>query len=299
MDVIDRLKSLLPPHTAAALEKRRAAVREVRLRAGMPAQLVAFDGDALCSEIISAEKLRNILAALMDFSLYSRENELAQGFFTLSDGSRAGVCGRVSGAGSDGARLTDIGSICVRIARPRQGSADALMSTIDPGDGVRSTLIISSPGMGKTTLLRDVARQLSVRGRNVVVADERHELAACRQGVPTIDVGPRTDVMDGCAKRVAIRLLVRGMAPDVIVTDEIGDAGDAEALADAARCGVAVVASAHARSFDDLIHRPELSSILDKGVFEYVALLAGAPGRISEIRRLGAEGGRTPVWERA
>ncbi|MCL1963998.1 MAG: stage III sporulation protein AA, partial [Firmicutes bacterium] len=150
-----------------------------------------------------------------------------------------------------------------------------------------SALIVSPPGLGKTTMLRDAGRALSLRGHAVAMVDERSELAACVGGVPTLDLGPNTDVLDGCPKAEGMRLVLRAMAPRVIVTDEIGHAGDAEAVLDAARCGVAVLASAHGRDYHDLEVRPMLSALLGARVFARIAAL----DRIGHIGAVyGAEG---------
>ena len=295
METMDRLKALLPEQAALEIEIHRNELREIRLRAGYPAQLVFGSEDRLAGEAISKDSLHHILAALMDFSVYSHECELGQGFFTLTDGSRAGVCGRIAFCGNGPATLSDISSLCIRIARRLRGCADPLMPVLLRGDLLRSLLIISSPGRGKTTLLRDVARQLSERGFNVAVSDERYEIGACPD-LTKADLGPRTDVLSGCPKHAAISLLLRTMAPDVIVTDEIGDVRDAQALADASRCGVAVIATAHAAGISELNRRPGLRSALETGIFGNVVLLGDPPGTIKDIRRFGGLEGGEPIW---
>ncbi len=295
METLKRLAALLPEDAARLMEERAGGITEVRLRAGRPVQLVWVGGEALRGEPLSADGLRRIAAALMDYSYYARESELNQGFFTMNDGSRVGVCGRMACDGGEW-RLTEIGSACVRVARPVPGCADALMEVVDGPRGLRSTLILSRPGMGKTTLLRDVARQLSESGRRVGLADERHELAACRMGAPTLDVGPRADVVDGGPKPRAIAALIRAMAPEAIVADEIGGLGDARALAEAARCGVAVVASAHAEDFDEALGRAALREALLGGTIRNVVLLGDRPGEIRQIRCLDGGGG---AWKSA
>ena len=296
MALADRLAALLPRDAAALMEAHGARVTELRLRAGRPAQVVWPGGEAMSGESIDAEALRRLLAALMDYSVYARQDELDRGFFTLADGSRVGVCGRMF-AGAGGPRMGEIGSVCIRVARALPGCADGIMGWIMGGGLPESALLASPPGLGKTTLLRDAARQLSEAGFNVGLADERHELAACHMGAPTLDVGPRTDVADGCPRDEAVRRLLRSMAPDVIVADEVGGPGDAEALADAARCGVAVLASAHGGSFDALEARPCLRSMLDGATFGRVMLLGPRPGAVREVwRREWKEG--MPVWTR-
>jgi hypothetical protein len=162
----------------------------------------------------------------------------------------------------------------------------------------RSMLLLSPPGMGKTTMLRDIARQLSDGGMSVGIADERHELAACHMGLPTLDIGVRTDVMDGCPKALAIARMLRGMAPQVIVADEIGGEDDARALADAVRCGARIVASAHALGLEAALCRPNLRTVLDGGIVDIIALLGPRPGLVEGVwHRDRGEG--VAAWRRA
>lgn len=258
-------------------------VTEVRLRAGRAAQFRGPRGDRF-GEIVGVERLRAALSELADHSLHAREAELREGFFTMADGSRVGVCGRLICEGGRASGMASVGSVCVRISREVPGAADGFYPYLfDEGNrALRSALIVSPPGMGKTTALRDAARRLSNDGFDVCIADERHELAACVDGVPTLDVGPRTDVMDGCPKHIAVARLVRAASPQVIVTDEIGGPEDAEALADAVRCGARLLASAHAGSVEQLTRRKDVPV----EVFDILVLLGGAPGNVVEIRNL-------------
>ena len=137
--------------------------------------------------------------------------------------------------------------------------------------------------MGKTTLLRELACALSRAGAQVAIADERGELAACVRGVPQLDVGPCTGVMDNMGKAAAVRLLTRSMAPDVIVSDEIGGEADAAALLDARRCGVQVLCSAHAAGFAQAKRRPALEPLLRAGVFDRIVVRGGRVGRIAAV----------------
>ena len=273
MKTMDRLRELLGDVPEDALE--------VRVRAGRAVQFRCMNGESFGS-MMEAERLPGLLAALADHSLHAREAELRQGYFTMADGCRVGVCGRLIWDGDKVTGMGEIGSVCVRICREIDGAADGFYDAMFEDGRLLSTLIVSPPGMGKTTALRAAARRLSEDGYNVCIADERHELATCVNGVPTLDVGPRTDVMDGCPKRIAIMHLLRAASPRVIVTDEIGEARDAEALSEAARCGVTVLASAHADSFEALKRRKNVST----EVFSVGILLGDTPGRVKEIRRL-------------
>ena len=273
MRTLERLEALLGALPSGLLE--------ARLRSGKPVQYHCADGDHF-GEVIPPERLRAILAALADHSLYAREAELKQGYFTMDDGCRVGVCGRLVCDGERPTAMTDIGSLCVRVCREIRGASDGFYDALFEDGRLHSALIVSGPGLGKTTALRDAARRLSEDGYNVCIADERRELAACALGVPTLDVGPRTDVMDGCPKHVAVTRLLRAASPEVIVTDEIGDRRDAEALAEAARCGVRILASAHAGSLEQLLARKNVC--LD--VFELAVLLGDRPGQVKAIHRL-------------
>ena len=291
METVRRLAALLP-EAEEILLRRAEEIREVRLKIGQPIRLVGEGFQEYAGAPLLRDRLREILSALMEFSLHTREAELNQGFFTLEDGCRVGVSGRLVGEGAD-MRLTDIASACVRIAREVRGCADALVPLTLAGDHLNSMLICSSPGFGKTTCLRDLARQLSVLGFRVCVADERHELAACRQGVPTLDLGPCSDVMDGGPKARVMGLLLRSMGPEVIVTDEIGGLEDAAAVVEARRCGVAVLASAHGDGLEDLRRRPGFEKLLESGVFDIAVHLGGRVGQIRKVTRLDgiAKGG--------
>lgn len=273
MRTLERLEALLGALPGGLLE--------VRVRAGRPVQYRCTDGDRF-GEIIPPDRLKTILAALMDHSLYAREAELKEGYFTMDDGCRVGVCGRLLCDGDRPTAMTDIGALCVRVCREIRGACDGFYGALFDGDSLRSALIVSGPGLGKTTALRDAARRLSEDGYNVCIADERRELAACAMGVPTLDVGPRTDVMDGCLKHIAVMRLLRAASPQVIVTDEIGDRRDAEALQEAARCGVRILASAHAGSIEQLAARRNVC--LD--VFDLAVLLGDMPGQVKAIHML-------------
>jgi stage III sporulation protein AA len=151
-----------------------------------------------------------------------------------------------------------------------------------------SMMIVSPPGLGKTTLLRDIARSLSMMGFSVSIVDERSEIAACVHGVPTLDVGPNTDVLDACPKAAGIPILLRAMSPQVIITDELGGPSDALAISEAKRCGVCVIASAHATDVSNAKDRPALREALNANIFDFVVTLR-ALGEIGEIVRGNGE----------
>jgi len=285
---IRNLAAFLPGEAAARVIAEGDQINEIRLRAERPVQFVYASGDVFLKEIISAQQLRRIAVAMMEHSYYAREGELAQGFFTMKNGFRVGVCGSFAEKQPGVFSMRAISSLCIRVARAVPGCAEDIAARM-AAEHMKSTLILSRPGMGKTTLLRDTARLLSEDGHAVGIADERHEIAACRDGVPTMDVGPRTDVVDGCPKSQAIMHLIRTMSPQVIITDEIGSRKDADAIREAVRMGVAIAASAHASSFEEF-ESGSLGMLAREGLFPLAFLLDGEPGKIAGIRRYDRRG---------
>lgn len=234
-----------------ALNARETAeAREVRLRANKQTMIRLQTGSrSLCK--MTSVQIKDCTSAMLGHALHARGRELREGFVTLPGGHRAGLCGRAAA----GEGLVEIASVCIRIAREIYGAADALLPLLLNGNKARSTLLLSPPGRGKTTVLRDAVRQISNMGLQIGLADERSELAACEHGVPQLDVGENTDVMDGCTKAHALHALLRGMSPDVLVADEIGGEEDARAIEQAMRCGVSVFATAHGEDYQDAIER--------------------------------------------
>lgn len=254
---------------------------EIRIRSGQKIRYRLTDGTEIAGDVIGAQKLRRLTCSLMENSLYAREEELKEGYFTADGGCRVGVCGKLSILSGSVVEMNAIGSVCIRIPREIKGCAEVLTPYLR-----ESVLVLSAPGLGKTTLLRDFARRASDAGMNVAVADERREICACVDGIPQLDVGSRTDVMDGCPKALAIPMLVRSCAPDLIVVDEIGSGTDAQAILDACRCGVHVAASAHASGIEDAMRRKNIAVLLENNVFERVVVLGKRPGHIAEIRKV-------------
>ena len=260
-------------------------LREIRVRADRPTVLVTADRVVSLNWSPGQHQVEALAEALAEHGLCARAEDTRQGYVTLRGGHRMGLCGRVHGR--NGARqLAAVGSLCVRIAGEWPGSADALTPHLLAAGHPQSALIIGPPGSGKTTLLRDAARQLS-SGKDacqVALIDERGELAACVDGVPQLDVGLSTDVLDGCPKAQAVPWLIRSMAPQVIVTDELADAEDAACVLDAIACGSAVLASAHGASMQEVASRPAMATLMARRAFAVYAVLAPeGGGRILQL----------------
>ncbi|MBR3106956.1 MAG: Flp pilus assembly complex ATPase component TadA [Clostridia bacterium] len=253
-----------------------AQAREVRLRPGQSAA-VTLAGDVWRgSYVLSPKDVLQAAQALTNHSLAARQEQLSQGFVPLAGGHRLGVCGVMGAKG-----FTEITSLCVRIAHEIRGVGEGVFPLLRGA----SALIVGPPGSGKTTLLRDLVRLFSLDGTQVGVADERGEIAGCREGMPQLDVRQNTDVVTGVNKAKALSLLIRAMAPQMVATDEIGGPEDAAALMEAAKCGVRILATAHGTGIQDVKRRQGMDALFRERVFDRLIVLT-APGRVPVIEEI-------------
>ncbi len=263
-------------------------------------------------EEITAEVLEEILNRLLDYSYYAYEEELARGYITIEGGHRVGICGRVTLENGQVHLIKDVSSLNIRRSREIPGASDKILGAVlspakTPAEdaqntgvsssfgntaaisemSVRNTLIISPPKCGKTTILRDLARSLSCRGFRIGICDERSEIAGCYDGKTSYDLGPRTDILDGCPKAEGILMLIRAMSPDVVMTDEIGKPEDAAAIRSALSAGVKIITTIHGSSFEDAA-KSAVGDLITDHVFETLIFLSAQPvtGTIQKILRL-------------
>ena len=303
-DINDFRKEILealPLHLREFLKKLPSTVlrdmEEIRLRANQPLIFYACGKDFSVDEkgsitsdlskgyIVKIEDIEKAYQLITNYSVYAVEEEIRNGFITLKGGHRVGICGKVVLQGSNVYTIKNISGLNIRISKEKIGVSDRIMRYfIDSEKMFYNTLIVSPPQCGKTTLLRDMIRNLSngmtnlgIPGFKVGVVDERSEIAACFFGEPRNDVGIRTDVLDACPKSQGIFLLIRSMSPDIIATDEIGKAEDADALMEGANAGVKVIATMHGSDIEDLYKKIELKK-LHSNYFERIIVLGRSEG---------------------
>ena len=282
----------MPPRLRRPLSrltpKDQAECEEFRLRTGQPLCWVGPEGARPVLEAgvpipVEQEELRCAVELATQASFHTALEQLCNGFLPLPGGHRMGLCG--SAVVRDGRliNLRELSSLSVRIARQVPGVADSLIPRLMGANGLENTLILAPPGQGKTTLLRDLIRGLSSSPYEfrVGLADERGEVASLSNGRPQMDIGEHTDVMDGCPKHLALLMLLRGLNPQVLATDEITAPEDVESMLTAAGCGVSLLATAHGSEVADLGRRPVYRRLLEQGLFRRAILIDRQEGRRS------------------
>jgi len=297
------ISPVLPPNLRKLLTgapaEILARIEEIRLRQDRPLLLNIAGGDIMLTGegwvtahtglayLTTASDIAKAAQLISGSSIYALEDEIRNGFITLRGGHRVGITGKVVQEGGRVKTVKNISGFNIRIAREIIGAADRVMPYLyNPQAGVFfHTLVISPPGCGKTTLLRDIIRQISngipehkVPGRTVGLVDERSEVAGCYQGIPQKDIGIRTDVLDACPKAEGMMMLLRAMGPQVIAADEIGRREDAAAVEEALNAGVKVLTTAHGKDREDLQQRPVLKYLLAGNVFERLIILSRSRG---------------------
>ncbi len=248
---------------------------EIRLRAGRFASLTVAGENLMLPATLTEGELSSLLTAFCDGSLYAHRETLAEGYLDLGGGIRCGVCGRAVREGGRVVGVRDVTSLVLRLPHPVP-TAGEHAEQIFRSLGGRGLLIYSPPGVGKTTLLRDLGRRLAC-GRppmRVAVIDSRGELSGGEYGR-----GARVDLLVGYPKATGLELAVRTLSPEVILLDEIGSRREAEAILAASGCGIPLVATAHAATARELAHRPAIRPLLRAGLF----------GRLIGLYREGGE----------
>lgn len=295
----ERILNVLPGSIRRILHQEELEygyLQEIKLRTEKPL-LLTYKGSELIPGrqrgqpyYVTRDDIREMLEYISNYSLYAYEEEMKQGFITIEGGHRIGMTGQAIVEGGKVKNLKYISSINVRMSHEILGCADTVFPYITRQKRLCHTLIVSPPGCGKTTLLRDLIRQIStgnryIKGMSVGVVDERSEIGGCYMGVAQNQLGIRTDVLDGCPKAEGMIMLIRSMRPEIIAVDEIGTAEDVHAIEYAMHCGCKMLATVHSRSVEELKKRPVLGKMIEEERFErYIVLGCGQEvGRITGI----------------
>lgn len=305
----EEILPFLPPNLrqkiAALAPTITVSLEEIRLRLGSPVALRFGSWETFLSKegrlteklsesyILATEEMEQAVLLLSNSSFYALEEEMRRGYITLPGGHRAGITGRAVLEKGSVRTLKNISGINIRIARYVPGAADGILPYLfsPTSEKLLDTLIISPPRAGKTTVLRDLARQLSEgmgacrKPYNVGIVDERSEIAAMLNGFPQMPVGCRSDVLDACPKAEGMMMLIRSMSPEVIICDEIGREEDVRAVHEAINAGIVVIASAHGEDYEDVLARPYLGTLLREKYFRRFVILSrlNRPGTVKAI----------------
>ena len=268
---------------------RKAQAEEFRLRTGRPMTVLTCEGEILVSDelprpLVTQSDLEQLCDMVTGYSRYAVSETLSKGYLVGRGGFRVGVCGTAVLRDGVNTNLRDISSAAVRISRQVRGAAEPMLGELWGAEGFLSTLLLAPPGAGKTTLLRDMICALSDGGETrpacrMGVVDERGELAAMYRGVPQLEVGAHTDVLDACPKALGITMLLRAANPQIIAVDEITAEEDLRAMLAAANCGVKLLATIHAADREELARKPLFARLLETQVFQRLVTITVEGGR--------------------
>lgn len=274
----------------------KSRIEEIRLRNGCPLSIYLDGMDYFVTEdsklldntkysyIVEEKDILNTFFLITNHSVYAFMEDIKKGYLTVTGGHRVGLGGKVIYDKDGIENINSISSLNIRIARQKKGISNSLIPYfLDSDNNLLNTLIISPPQCGKTTLLRDIVRNLSDgfnlnKGFKISLIDERSEIAGLYNGLPQMDVGIRTDVLDGCMKSDGIMMVIRAMSPDIIAVDEIGGSDEIQAIYEALKAGIKLIATIHGNGLDDIRHRLNMSSIIKEKVFQRFVILDRSKG---------------------
>jgi stage III sporulation protein AA len=276
-------------------------LQEIRLRVNKPL-IIRIDNkeyflnqDKLVTSskrayIITEKDLKDTMEFISNYSLYAFEDELRNGYITVDGGHRVGLAGKVVVENNRVKTIKNITCINIRISHEIKGCANKVIPYIFQENRIYHTLIISPPRCGKTTLLRDIVRQLSNgvsnnTGITIGVVDERSEIGGCYRGIPQNDVGIRTDILDGCPKTEGMLMLIRSMSPEVIAVDEIGSSEDIEAIDFVINAGCKMICTVHGSSLVEVKNKPILEKLIDKNIIERFIVLESKNG-VGDVKKI-------------
>ena len=286
------LPSRLRRLALALPEAQRIMAEDFRLRSGRPMTVVTAEGEFSLDAVVEAEELETLCDLATEFSRYAASETIRCGFVPVRGGFRVGLCGTAVMKEGVSTNLKNLSSAAIRIGREKKGIGEDLAPRLFHEGVFQNTLILSPPGGGKTTLLRDLVRILSegregLPPRRIALLDERGEVAVMHQGLPQMDIGPCTDVLDACPKALGIPMVLRAMNPQIIAVDEITARQDIKAMTLAVGCGVRLLATVHAANVEELMEKPLYRQLLEERIFRLAVCISkterGRDYRVEEL----------------
>ena len=284
---LNSIVRVLPKSIAVLIDADKIRdLQEIRIRCNRQAILRYDNEEKIMNFIPNEREITQILQMLCENSIYSYQSQICNGFITLQGGHRVGIMGNVAMKDGKISNINYISSLNFRITKEIIGASENIINyVIDKNKNINNTLIISKPGYGKTTVLRDLIRALSNIGYTISLIDERGEIAAMYKGVMQNDVGLRTDILDNVTKSIGMKIAVRTMSPQIIVADEIGTEEDIEAINYGVCSGVKGIFTAHAGDIEELIRNKNLKILYEQKIFNKLIFLEKM-GKIGEIYEL-------------
>lgn len=278
--------NIFPPKILEVINRYKdEKIQEIRIKIDKPIILYTDRGEIILSNNVTKEDFKFIIQRISNYSIYAYEEEIKQGFITLKGGHRVGIAGECVMENNKIKTIKNISSLNIRISKEVIGCGEEVLRYIANNNIIKNTLIISPPKCGKTTILRDITRILSsgslnqnLTGKKVVVIDERSEIGASYNGIPQMNLGIRTDVLDNCLKKEGMLMAIRSLSPDVLICDEIGTKDDIEALNTAFNSGVNIVVTVHGSNLSDIKKRKVFDDFLLSGVIERIIVLSNRLG---------------------
>ncbi|MGV8145063.1 MAG: stage III sporulation protein AA [Alkaliphilus sp.] len=300
--VVKQLENYLCPEIRKLIkpipDNVKEVIEEIRLRVNKPLMILGNSEDYYINQsgittttldrcfLVSQKNIDTTLQFVSNYSIYAIEEELKRGYITISGGHRVGVVGKTIFESSGIRTIKYVNGLNIRISREKKGIAKTVIRhLIDNKGSFLNTLIISPPQCGKTTLLRDIIRNISngnsefgIKGVKVGVVDERSEIAGCFQGIPQNDLGIRTDILDCCKKADGIMMLIRSMSPQVIATDEVGKEEDYLAIEEALMAGISLISTVHGKTIEDVYSKKVIGKLVKNKVFTRIIILSNRFG---------------------